>query len=200
MSDEKKPEWRGPEAQAAWFDEIANVWEPSERTKALIAQHVEHYELEGETFLSVDISLNAPPVAVVGKKLPDGGFTVEVEHEAEGIHALVQDAVKREMARRVKRNDDFLRDLLRVTDYEYSVIRSLQYLTGHMAFVGGRGHGKKLRAEVAEKIIKRMDAPLPANFWDTVEAHNMLEDKEGRDLVQAIIDRKLGCNVERTSD
>lgn len=182
--------------EAAWFHETGRL--PDVRIGELVAKHGN--VAEGEKFVAVDIALNAPPVAVVGTKLPDGGFSIEVEHNTEAINDLVQSMVRAEMQRRIKRNDDFLRDLLRVTDYEYSVLANLHFLQRHTVAMSARGNGKKLRAEVANEILKRMDAPLPVNFWNTVEAHSMLEDKEGRKLVADIIARKVGCDVERSSD
>lgn len=170
-----------------------------EKSKACSDPECVHAHGLPEYRIGLDLPLNAPPVVTVAQKLPDGGLRfISPEDDRPTFGQIIHDVVHARLIERNKRHEAFLREVLRVTDPEYQALMgNLQPLVGSGVYVGGRGHGKKLRAEVAERIIKRMEEnPLPDNFWTSVAAYRMLEDPEGRRLVKAIVDKKLGCERE----
>lgn len=132
----------------------------------------------GEVFVGID-----GDVAVISTRDGEGKVFVldelpDVSHY-DSIQRMVLDAYERMAAK----HNAFLADAFSISPAEREGVMSLD-------------------PQMMERIRRRMneEGNLPSNFWNTVEAYRMMEDKEGRELVAAIIKRKLGCNVERTSD
>lgn len=160
---------RGEEPRLAWLDEAVKA---------------------GTVHVGFDIGLNRPANASLGWRDPDGVLHVEPVENDDFYRSIVQSLARRAMQQSNARAEAFLRDLYKVSEQEE---RALKLTSG--VYKSGRGHGKTLAVETVQSLMKRIEeSPLPDNFWNTVAAHNMLEDVEGRRLVRAIVDKKLGLD------
>jgi hypothetical protein len=162
---------RGPNYPWAYYDELRPI--DSNPIHRAVANAL---ATGGEVVVGVD-----GDAAVVMEKRTDGRFHI-VGDESGGAMDWVQQMVTELLAKQRARDEAFLKAILHATDDEVEGVR-------------------RLDPEIQERLVRRMDEePLPVNFWQTVNAHRMLEDEVGRRLVADIIARKVGCDGERSSD